>query len=114
MPAHPRDGAGGRPGPGRPPNGTVMIFILATMLLLMAFAVVAAMLHFTEMSAAAGTVAITLAGEVVRRLLSLARAGDDSTDSESDIASASTGEEPTGSPPVGKDDHRDGRDARTA
>jgi len=80
---HTRDGAGGRPHDGRPPSGPTMIVILLTIGILMGFAVVASLMGNPTLAAVAGTGAIALACEFVRRLLNIPHGGQDGTDNMS-------------------------------
>ncbi|MEV4139667.1 hypothetical protein AB0J72_46835 [Dactylosporangium sp. NPDC049742] len=108
MPTRQRRGAGGRPFKGRPSSGTVLVFVVFVMVLLFVFAIVAGRTGLTTLSIAAGTAAITLAGDVVRRLLTFVRDDDDESDSPSVAAP------PASTVAVQSPETKGGTDARTA
>ncbi|HKT03487.1 MAG TPA: hypothetical protein VJT31_28500 [Rugosimonospora sp.] len=67
--AHP-PGSDGDPPPGtRSPGFAVVALIVALMLLLMGFSICAVLLHEPALATVAGTAAVALAGDTVRRFL---------------------------------------------
>lgn len=65
----PTGGDGDLPREGRSPGFAVVVLILSLTLLLMGFAVCAVLLNQPALAALAGTTAVGLAGETVRRVL---------------------------------------------
>jgi hypothetical protein len=65
----PRGGDGDPPREGRSPDFAVVLLILSLTLLLMGFSVCAVLLNQTALAAMAGTTAVGLVGETVRRVL---------------------------------------------
>lgn len=67
--ASPTGGDGGLPSEGRSPGFAVIVLILSLTLLLMGFSIGAMLLNQTALAALAGTTAVGLAAETVRRVL---------------------------------------------